>query len=1040
MGEQTKNSTLGHSALFERVMFMICVVLIFGSFLYPLLSRSDLQQVQAKDGVLDLTRVTFDEQTAIPLDGEWRFYWRQYVSQAEQVAQMSQTAATSERIQVPGAWNYQGFDTQGYATFHLKIILPEERRGTFGVKTRNIRSANRLYVNGQPEGQTGVTGIDQASTIEKNNPYAVYFEVEDRELELFLQVASFEGFSSGISHSIYFGTEQAIHRLDNYYLILDVVFISSFLLAAIYFLSIYLQRRQFREQLYFSAFCFSICFYFLTTSERLLWDLFPDISMLWNLFIQIASSMLVAMFLSLYVYSSFPAYYPKIVIRSIVAGTLIILSSLWLLPVSLYYLSTVAIMVFMVGSLLLILYYLGRVIRDRVPGVMYIIIAFLAILILFPMAILNVLWTVDLYYFFPLSVPVLAISQALYMSYKYTRSFEAVTELSGKLQSLDRLKDEFLAKTSHELKTPLNGIINISQALLEGAGGQLNAEQHGDVRLMRDIGRRLANLVNDILDYSKAKNQQLRMVKRTFDLHAVVAAVEEIFTFSHQRPNITMINRVEADVFYVFADENRVTQMVSNLLDNALKYTERGKVEMRAEMRDGMVWMAVQDTGRGIAPEDQERVFASFEQLESSLTREHGGVGLGLAITKQLVELHGGQMAVESVVGEGTTMWFSLPFADRETLPAESDDWLEPVEVMRNGNVQTLIAVTEESALADEGQSSEQAYRILLVDDELSNRRAIGGLLELDGYQIQMAESGQEALDLIHKNVTFDLVILDVMMPGLSGYEVCKKIRERFSPLQLPILFLTARSLPGDLQFGLELGANDFVEKPFDSIELRSRVKTLVQLKRSSTDLVNLELSLLQSQMRPHFIYNVMSTVIGLCYREPKAAADLLMEFSQFLRQSMRHLGEPGLITLADELNIVDAYLAIEHVRFGELIEVQMQVDEEAKQSMLPPLTIQPLVENAVKHGLLGLERGGRLEISARVSGAWVDVMIRDDGKGISADMLSSMGQRRLTPGLDSEGLALYSINRRLLSLTGEGLMFESVPGVGTTVRFRVPL
>ncbi len=1016
---------------FERFGAFLMIVLLVGSIVVPIGLSQNQQMLEAKQGVLDLRNWDFAAEPSLPLDGEWRFYPEKFVD-------ADSDGRPHSYIQVPGAWNQQKIDgkpfpIQTYGSYRLTILLPVAE-GDFGIKTRNIRSANRLYVNGKLEGSAGVAGPTRESTTEKNNPYAAYFELDGSTLELVMHVSSFEGFSSGISHSLTFGTEAAIQSLNNYFLGMDFLFSFGFMLSGLYFLSIYAQRRQFREQLFFSLFSFSVSLYFLTTSERLLWDLFPSITMLLHLYLQISSSLLVAMFLSLYVYSSFPHLYPHKLIRFIVTTNLGIIGLLPIIPTEWYIYTTTMLMGMMIANLMIDLYILGKAIRNKEPQVMYIVLAFLSIFILFPMAIINIMWTLDLYYFLPASLPVLAISQALYMAKKYTAAFETVKRLSEQLQTLDKVKDEFLAKTSHELKTPLNGIINISQSLLDGAHGSLNESHRDDVRLMRDIGRRLSSLVHDILDYSKAKNRDIVLYRKAVDLHAPVSVIIDTFSFSKHKPELRILHQIEPGTFILDADDNRLSQILFNLVDNAIKFTEKGSVVVSAERIGDQVAISVRDTGRGIPATDFERIFDSFEQLESTLTRTTGGVGLGLAISKQLVELHGGSISIQSEVGKGTVMTFMMPVASEKTVVFEA-----PPSTLPDVSIELDTVTNMRDQIEETSQSPHHVHRILVVDDEYSNVRAIQNTLQLEGYELRIAMDGNEAIRLVRAHGPFDLVILDVMMPGLSGYDVAKAIREQHSTLELPILFLTARTQTTDLAQAFAVGANDFVEKPYDTVELKSRVATLVQLKHLTESLLAAELRLLQAQIRPHFVYNVLSTVISLCYSDAKLAAKVLLDFSQFMRKNMYYLGSSELISIEEELDTVRRYLSIENVRFGERLQVSFELDEEALSAQIPPLSIQPLVENAVKHGISAKEEGGRIVLRVTLDKAkqHVEVEVTDDGVGVQREVGSDLGDDGVEEG---NGLALYNVQRRLLATTGSRLQIESKQGAGTTVSFHVPL
>lgn len=398
------------------------------------------------------------------------------------------------------------------------------------------------------------------------------------------------------------------------------------------------------------------------------------------------------------------------------------------------------------------------------------------------------------------------------------------------LSQLDRLKDEFLANTSHELRTPLNGIIGIAESMLDGATGELSASQLYNLSLVVASGRRLANLVNDILDFSKLKHRTLELNLRPVSLRSLADVVLTVLMhLTHNKP-LNLHNAIPTEMVAVLADENRLQQILYNLVGNAIKFTDLGLIEISARQVGAQVHVSVCDTGRGIPQDQITRIFESFEQGEGVIEREFGGTGIGLAITRQLVELHGGKIWVESHPGEGSVFTFGLP---------ASVDVAEPLyQPMANEELSQLQFYHDEAPLFAEsdGVPAEGArgdgFRILIVDDEPINGQVLANLLSLEHYQIFQARDGNEALQALDSDTRFDLVLLDIMMPRMSGYEVCRQIRQRYPATELPVVMLTAKNQVSDLVEGFQMGANDYLTKPFSKNELRARIKTHIELAK----------------------------------------------------------------------------------------------------------------------------------------------------------------------------------------------------------------
>ncbi len=417
------------------------------------------------------------------------------------------------------------------------------------------------------------------------------------------------------------------------------------------------------------------------------------------------------------------------------------------------------------------------------------------------------------------------------MAEQLKTSFAVLESKNQELQKLDQLKNEFLANTSHELRTPLNGIIGIAESLMDGATGELPENTQFNLALIVASGRRLSSLVNDILDFSKLRHKHIELKLQPVDIHAIADAVLMLSKPLTSDKNIQLINQISSHFPLVLADENRLQQILHNLIGNAIKFTPEGTVKISAtQISSSQLAITISDTGIGISQDKIERIFESFEQGEGSIAREYGGTGLGLTITKQLVELQGGKITVESTLGVGSKFTFTLPIA--ETLETTS-----PIPVIKESPQPELLnnpLVFPSRALniSPKIESSSELIKVLIVDDEVINRQVLVNHLSLHNYKLFLACQGEEALELIKKGLKPDIILLDVMMPKVTGYEVTQKLREKFSTTELPIILLTAKTQVQDLVIGFNLGANDYLTKPISKDELLARIRTHVNICR----------------------------------------------------------------------------------------------------------------------------------------------------------------------------------------------------------------
>ncbi|MGB7439591.1 MAG: adenylate/guanylate cyclase domain-containing protein [Coleofasciculaceae cyanobacterium] len=442
-------------------------------------------------------------------------------------------------------------------------------------------------------------------------------------------------------------------------------------------------------------------------------------------------------------------------------------------------------------------------------------------------------------------------------------SFGTLETANNNLQRLDKIKDEFLANTSHELRTPLNGMIGIAESMLDGATGQLSELQRKNLLMIAQSGHRLATLVNDILDFSKLRHHDIELQVKPVGVREIVEVVLALSQILIGSKKLQLVNSIPANLPLAQADENRLQQILYNLVGNAVKFTESGQVEVSAELIESgnnsplttdnrqQLAITVSDTGIGIAEDKLNRIFESFEQADGSTAREYGGTGLGLAITKKLIEMHGGKITVASTLKVGSRFTFTLPITpgvsneSREiglSSQTQISNYLaSPVKLVNNQRLTNIDMEENGNNLTESPKSvvkdgREESFKILIVDDEPINLQVLVNHLSLEDYEVTQASNGVEALQIINKGFKPDLILLDVMMPKMTGYEVTRKIRKTWLPSELPIMMLTAKNNVSDLVFGLESGANDYLAKPFAKEELMARIKTHLNIKQLITE------------------------------------------------------------------------------------------------------------------------------------------------------------------------------------------------------------
>lgn len=402
---------------------------------------------------------------------------------------------------------------------------------------------------------------------------------------------------------------------------------------------------------------------------------------------------------------------------------------------------------------------------------------------------------------------------------KRTVQFKQAAE---EAKAADKAKSEFLASMSHEIRTPMNGIIGMNDLLLDH---DLNDECREYAEIIQSSADSLLVLIDQILDFSKIEANQLELETATFDLRKTLEEATILFTPNAQSKNLDLFYELPATApTYLTGDRHRLKQIISNLVSNAIKFTETGTIRITAtpakENKANVTYeFHVIDTGIGISEQSRKKLFKSFTQADSSTTRKYGGTGLGLAISKNLVQLMGGKIGLESQPNQGSDFHFTITFP-RSTEPSSSTQILS----LPKGNTPNPKPQTVDPQSTPKTKHPElNKTAVLLVDDNSTNLAVASALLKRFNIEPAIATDGQEAIDA-SKLQHFDLILMDCMMPGTDGYQATLAIRaDSANPNQkTPIVALTANALAGDREHCLESGMNDYLTKPLRPKALQS--------------------------------------------------------------------------------------------------------------------------------------------------------------------------------------------------------------------------
>ncbi len=381
----------------------------------------------------------------------------------------------------------------------------------------------------------------------------------------------------------------------------------------------------------------------------------------------------------------------------------------------------------------------------------------------------------------------------------------ALREAKQKAESADKIKSAFLANMSHEIRTPLNAILGYTDLLLEGDHSEDNKYQ---LNIIKNSGTLLLNIINDILDLSKIDADEMKISEFPFSLREITNRIQETASILLNKKNKNIIFKTEYDdniPSLILGDEFRILQIILNLVNNAIKFTEKGNITLQFSILENReLTICVTDTGKGIKQENYERIFHPFQQEDFSDAREFGGTGLGLTISKKLIEKMGGTISFTSSVekeNHGTTFKISLPIKIFSNKPEPKD--------------KNIHIISPNTRLAKN--------RILLAEDDKVNQLLAQKILTSAGYEITTANNGNEVIEYYAK-YSYDLILMDVQMPEKTGFEATAEIRalEKSKKIQsrIPIIFLSAAAMSDDRQQGIDIGGDFYLTKPLNKNEL----------------------------------------------------------------------------------------------------------------------------------------------------------------------------------------------------------------------------
>ncbi|CAM4192843.1 ATP-binding protein [Paenibacillus tarimensis] len=607
------------------------------------------------------------------------------------------------------------------------------------------------------------------------------------------------------------------------------------------------------------------------------------------------------------------------------------------------------------------------------------------------------------------------------------------------LLQINQVKDEFLASTSHELRTPLNGIIGLCESILGKAGEQLSERTFQNIKMILSSAKRLSGLIQDLLDYTRLRKRSIELHPHPVDVSRTVREVADVLRVL-AKANVEIVDHISSPL-WVMAENKRLEQILYNLMGNAVKYTPEGEVVIEARQKGDVIEIAVRDSGIGIPEESLDRIFHAYEQAGYEGKQKVAGTGLGLFITKYLIELQGGSISCSSVPGSGTTFRFTLPAAAEPCSSSLVEQGAEP-------------AYRQEAAPALEERRTtpiERETEILIVEDDPVNVQVIREYLSVRRWNLTVVETGKEALERAASQ-QFHLILLDIQLLDITGYDVCRAIRKTFSESELPILLLTTKNeMPAILE-GFRSGANDYLIKPLSREELLVRMDTQLTIVQSARELTLLKEAVQTSTSYIHHAIKNDLGVLGLFADKISDYAsdhdfDSLQRDALVMRRKIEHA--MGILKRVNHMTS-DIVLRKQKLDLIETIEqavascreqapdVNIQTAYRPTTLLLAydPVHIEEALHNILQNSIEEMkESGGRIDVELVQEGATVKITVTDNGPGIAREHLPYIKQLYFSTKRRGSnfGLGLFYCEN-IMHAHGGALEIVSTEGVGTTV------